>query len=950
MNQINLLENIKQKGKIIYWNRNYGFIETEEGKSSIFFHKSNLVKGYSPSSVRLFDKVTFLIVYKETGKHKGRKEAINLTRIEKGAYTGYTRYVGELTEWNGRNGLLESPNLDSTVTLFQTRITETNILNVSVGDLFLFEPVRSSRGGEELFAFFAYPLPYEKDILFLREKHKESQLPQVHEHLIKILKASSDKSIESQFLIELEELDVKTDLNKLTSLVERYQKQGYFPTWQILSSNGISNTLLIQLWEKRIITKADIEVLKVYFINSTADKKRSLVQNLDDDDKNRVLFFYRDILDRNGRFNNLNTDLKTFLDIVYRMEKKQNGKVDTLIYKNVEKLLHKRLQPKELIELSLKEYIKELEKPFFIEHFDIDDHSLLNLLQKSDSKIFEKILGEYLKNIEENPSNKKIAQLVTFLRIYQTKTQEQYQEIINILKTKLSKEHQFILWLFDVEFDFDAVNYFNQNINQINHYFRLRFAMKQYGKEYEKTQIDITNDGLISFALNYEWNDAIPLIAHDKDGSEYGFLKDITDYEEEKVDVRFIAQQLFKEFPKYVVHHLRLWLCDYVENDTYDYVGFKKPFKELSKQEQKVFKNKAKEIKYLKFEEQEKNIVKPCDNFISLENGHKKYTAEIQNIFFFKHHFALKLEDGSFTEKKLLSGAHRGWNRIPSDHEFNQFITPLIVENKIGNKIVIGENVLDELANYIDSKAIEDALTNPITNPTGKNTSNIPYVEDYGLKKNVVEYLEEAQIAEVKPTIVGEPRNYFRRLDETSDPDDIETVCLYTLETNIGYAIIWENLDFSDDRATYIFKTTLENHDRQLDKIKKYIMSYAQLRYVLISKKDDKVLPIFKNNLGYVASIRKKRGDTSAFNNWKINFKKYIQREIPPLPDDTDLNKLQGWKIDSSKRSTPKSKPSSTRTVGVDILPPSGSQPKQSPKKAVFSALKKLNELLATEL
>jgi len=311
---------LRQKAKIVYWNYQYGFLEINQERS-IYFHKKHVSKKYLSKGVRLFDEVAFEVGITEKGKHKDKEYAHTVEFIQNGNYDEYERLIGKLIKWNGRKGYIDSPNLESKVLLYNTRITEVHPRKIKKGNYFIFHEVKSSKGGDQLFAFFAYPLTYEENIYFLKEKYKQSQVEDVKKHYQSLLIDKKGKSIESDFLYDLntlEETQNGKNYQLLVGLVKSYQKKKYFPSWSKLKAVGISEVQLVNLWEDEVITSYDIEVLKIYFYGSTADKKRTLILNFDKESKLEILNYYKEKLIEDGKFSRLSVDLKTFLDIVYR--------------------------------------------------------------------------------------------------------------------------------------------------------------------------------------------------------------------------------------------------------------------------------------------------------------------------------------------------------------------------------------------------------------------------------------------------------------------------------------------------------------------------------------------------------------------------------------------------------------------------------------------------------
>lgn len=121
---------------------------------------------------------------------------------------------------------------------------------------------------------------------------------------------------------------------------------------------------------------------------------------------------------------------------------------------------------------------------------------------------------------------------------------------------------------------------------------------------------------------------------------------------------------------------------------------------------------------------------------------------------------------------------------------------------------------------------------------------------------------------------------------------------LYTIKTDDGYAIVWENIDMTEDRATFIFKATSETYLLQIEKIAHSIVSYGQFRSTLISAREEDKLEIFKNNHGYIAKIHKQRGKNLPFENWREKLHNALSQPIPDLPDFEQIESLKYWQAD----------------------------------------------------
>jgi len=220
-----------------------------------------------------------------------------------------------------------------------------------------------------------------------------------------------------------------------------------------------------------------------------------------------------------------------------------------------------------------------------------------------------------------------------------------------------------------------------------------------------------------------------------------------------------------------------------------------------------------------------------------------------------------------------------------------------------------------------------------------------------------LKYWNEAQY-EGLPKLVNETKTRYRRLDIGTEVDNFEKTHLYSIRTIDGYGIIWENIDLTEDRATFIFKALDTTHQLQLSKIANSIVSSGQLRSTLISLKDDDKLQIFKYNLGYVAKIHKQRGKNQPFSNWKEKLEKYLLLPIPDLPTHEQIQSLENWQAEMPyspriRKVIKKIHESSIKTKDIDFGNTKVVQPKTenlrltpSAKKSILEKLKEINQII----
>lgn len=892
-------------GNVIYWNRTsgYGFIKCKEFPNNIFFHKSNLTY----EKTQLFDHVSFQSSISNYGKHKGENRAIKIDLIERGNLKDNELYTGVIKDWTGYAGFIDYPTDGKKIRIYGTRLLKSE--NLHNGDLVIFSPIRSSKNNSELFAFFAYPVTYENDIKFLIAQYKKNPNPIVAlKNYILNSPTQSYLLPAVQFEIELMrlgEITVNRDYLYLSNLLKNYRKDySYTPDYDLLSQY-VSTAYLIQLWESGIIQSYDIDIIKEYFIRANANTKRAVIQKLVEPDKTEVINnYYRHLINSN-KLDYINNDLKTFLDIIYRNEITRME----VIYENVEKYLFKHLSYLELIDLWLHNYIGDLSASIIVENFNIADKDAIKLLiqKKGETEyayLISQIYEQYFIDISNGKLDfeKEFPNLVNYLAVFKSQFNTRYVEIISILQKTLNKDQLFLLWILGVAIDFDAYSYIVQNIEEINHFYRLKFTLR-YLKENEHVVIEnifnliyVDEAGLEEFSLNYKWNDAIyPTIIREKK-EDHSFLKDIANYNlkcNKNFNVSYLADVIYNSIEKCNEIHIRLWLYDYLtDSKYYDYLGFRECFKKLTNDEQEYFLSKTTEKNYDQIIEQQVWEVKPCTNFKQINKIKRVYNAVLENIYFGNKYIKLRLENREYTNMYTQKFSGTGLNRIPSNHSLNAIPLKISVESKR----IVNTIGFDKLFTQIHTGEIEKAL-GVVIEYNGHKVQNYKYEVDWQLRKQVLSYLNKNQVGNIEIKTVNEAKRNYRRLDDQERSDDFEKTALFTIEVENKneYAIVWENIDLSEDRATYIFKCHKENHDTQIQKITDAIVSLAQYRSTLSSSKDENELTIFKNDFGFITSIRKQRGQNMPFYHWLKKFEDAIMQQMPELPTSEELQKIEDW-------------------------------------------------------
>ena len=664
-------------GKIIYWNYNYGFLECRDFDNNIYFHSKTL-KPEMVKEIRLFDIFTFKIGISISEKNKGKIFAKKLKYKEKGNFSEYLKKIGVIYDWNGKFGFIDYPTEGKKIFLYNTRLLY--IKNIINGDLIVFNPVKSTKDNSQLFAFFAYPIQFEKDILFLKQQYLNYQIPELKEYILSQQNSFEVLTNSDRFEIELINLDGKLNYINVEKLINDFKNNyKYIPDYDLLS-RYISEIFLIQLWENNVIDIYDVELITKYFINTNTDTKKLIINKIKESDKEFILRKYFEHLKEIGKLKRVNNELKTFLGIIYKNEKN----INQTLFQDTKEFLLLNLEPKDLINLWLNGFIDDLKESFIIENFDISNFTLIQQLlskKKEYNELLMKIYEQYFFNLAKEKNidfESEYPNLINYLHIFKENFEDRYKEIILLIELILKPYQKFILYLFDIEINFDAENYFNENQNEINHYFKVKYILKKPLVSEYLNSIEITQDNLQQFASNYNWNDLLnpiyPKLENKKSEKVYkknhSFLHDIEEFNklyQTKYNLRDLAEIIYNSIEKYTVIHIRLWLYVFQDKQHYDYIGFSVPFKALFNEEKK----KIREIinftdKQEEFESETEEVV-PCEYIIEKDENTIIYNAHIENIYFGEGYLRLRLENKEYTDKYEKYFCGQELNRIPSN-------------------------------------------------------------------------------------------------------------------------------------------------------------------------------------------------------------------------------------------------------------------------------------------
>jgi hypothetical protein len=762
-----------------------------------------------------------------------------------------------------------------------------------------------------LYALFAYPLEKEKDIYYLQQIYQDSLIKEVREYIEKLIMHQTFSN-EQKFEFEINligNVDNQTSFLKLVSKIKEYELKNYRPKYSTLEG-FCKDQYLIQLWEMGIISECNIEIIKKYFDMVSADKKRSIINLLSETERNTVIIWHFENLKLKGFLDNTNNRLKTLLDITFRNEISRNYNV----YNSIKNYILEKLKPFELLDLYGNGYINDLPFKLIIDNFEYFDQFIDLLAEKEyNTHLFEMISDvyeNYLLDISNGNFNSEFPVITKRLIRFEKYFNSRFHEISNAIWTKLDEFQKYSLWIFNVKIDFDAHEFLKANYRNIDIFYKIKYFLHETIDQNDSkihdllVEISFSHEELIIYAKSNPWNSLIhPTETLPINNLDCYFLpeiaKFINKYEFKDFSFNNIGLSIFESLSKYQVYHLRLWLFDYVNRSHYEYVGFREGFKKLTIEEQKVFKLKGEEILY------NEEVINPelfavehCVNIIESKENSNVYLAKLENLYFNNGSFRIKKSDKHYSNPKREPYASSGFNRIPKSSNLNKI--EIIIEVSNENEIIY-ENGLVEIFTKIHTGEIEDALgkvSDFFVNAIKRK--KITYIEDWKLRKEVIDYLNLNQFKEIEPKSVFEPKNNYRHLDENSGITSKELTYLYSIKTSDGYGIVWENIDFTKERATFLFKCENESHENQINKIAQSIITLAQFRSTLKLKKledsmENEKLIIFKMNLGYIGSINKKRGYYYSFENWHKGFSKLIANNIPVIPSSEELERIMNW-------------------------------------------------------
>jgi len=873
-------------GTIVFWCHSFGFIAIEGFRQSFFFHRSGIAD--HKKEVCLLDKYQCEICDISSGKHQGEKHAVNLRFIEKGKVDSpeYIRLVGTLKSWKKGMGYIETEQIEATPEIF---VNTFRLLNPAVqlkdGDLLVFCPVKSVKKQSNYMALFAYPIAMEQDKAFLLKQYVDNPFFKLKSHLLE----RPDLAVIDRIRLEMHDNgkltrgNTQSYLHLKSVLQNLYSRFNFLPKYDELREFA-DESFLLQLFLEGTISDYCYDDLRQYFLNSNLDQKKSLLPLIASDDRKKLLEDYLSWIKRYSGFQKINNEIKSYLDITHRTREL----ADEHSYHRLADQLMNTLSVPEIKSLWLSQYL-EVPDEFIDSNFNLNDpeeiSKLLSSTQESQRQLGKRLCLDFFKILRPGNIVSHYYTYLPFINKIRNIQMDLFDNRDLIHSEHLSISDQFCLWVYDALPEFYSRDWAEDDFKSLDVCIQIRAALKN--PDYLSWTTNITQEKLVGFARDYAWNSLVQP-CYPESEITYSFLDDVREWSkvqhQAKININELADVIYQSIPRYSVQHVRLWLSGAVPEQYLKYCDYREPFRRLSNDEKKAFRDRVDGILDLDLQKAIQLEIQPCKIF-SEEGGEDKiYSARLENIYFSNKSLRLRKEDGAYTEKFKNSFVSVGLNTINKFSSLNEYEIRIHVRE---NKIVLVEN-LESVISKIIQYDILKALTTPIGR-TAKEKQAVAYAEDKALKKAVHRYLGEIQSTDKEVVYINEPHVYFRRLDPSVLDPDTELVALYSIRTTDGWGIVWENADYSADRATFVFKTNQNNYSALIANLSLAISSFGQIRSTLGKEaEDNEGLFQFKNSLGHVGVVKKRRGKKEAFDTWKRQLESLLVKHIPECEVEFD--------------------------------------------------------------
>lgn len=889
-NRLQFIDNNKERlsGKIVFRKHSYGFILGENGET-LFFHSSYL--NQDSKRPRLLDHVSYIVRERQDDHRYSARSPYDIIKIADGRPSDYPRFVGIIRRWNNLNGEIFRTKEDGKILFNLNRMLNKQDV-FKVNDLVIFHPAENIKKLNGKFAFFMYHLSAERDFELLVDEYRKTQIPELKTSILdSIGKWITDDH--KKFKLELElvkDIHQKITEDDLIVVLEKYKVFNFNKL--NLIKDYCQEVFLLQILIEGLITEYEYESLKHYFINAPNVSKKEIIKYFSPEDREKVLFEYGCFLNDRGYFSRINEKIETLLHLISK-----NHAKDKELYSLITSSLFEKITPLERVILWRKNCIQKPDNELIINVLNLNDKDMLEFLIKKEPSLnayIKKQFEHYFMNVNRSNFGKEMPNLIHRATIFRELFNEKINKTINTLV--LDDEQKFELIIFGIPLSgFDAEQFYRLNHQQINPYYKIRYQtlIKDLNNDL------VSQDELLKYVETVDWGTLIhptetalkKHCAHFLPDLEYYFKEVKPDSSKEILSE--LAVKIYRSFHQVTVHNVRLWLNGYVPENYYNYFNYRKPFKELTNVEKIKFRHKF-SLKLYKdvVEQSDIHEVYPCQRVINnLQTGIKEHTATVENIYFNRGSWILRMEDGNYTDEFKDELAFPGLNRLDLRAEIGEVELKILTKGKK----VISSNGFEKIYRIIIRLKIEVEYIpeeNSLEEPDNPG-DNVPYVEDYELRKKIVSHLETLQFPDNHILKIEEKVFVSEHLGiEGYDEKDCKTelVGLFTIKTEDGYGIVVENLDFNDSRATHVFNCRKEKIDQKIRLITIFISGKGWRNTVITSNIDpNSEIKDICDSLGYQGSIRKRRGSINEFDKWKHDLDYLIHKPYKEF-DKTDVD------------------------------------------------------------
>jgi hypothetical protein len=881
-------------GKIIFYNGRFGFIKTADSVNNIFFTKNSI----SYEQPNILDIVEFEIELSKNLKKIGTFVAKKIKLIKKNNLLyddEFKCYIGIVKHKAKNHYYIDYPAEIKNIILFPTRLQYDK--KIKVNDIVIFCPVISDKDKNNLFSLFAYKIEHELDgnyiVNNITYKH-----PILQDWIIRN-DNRFDLNEKSKLILDLIKLTKNNSYYNINDLIKIIKGYGntYKPSWKDLE-NHITINYIIHLWLIDLVSDYDTDIIKNNFLKFDASYRKTIIDKITNTDKIKIIKHYAE---HAKSYNHLNNKHKEILKYINELSENINDIHIDEIINNIKR----KANNKENIDLWLKGYDLNYTNEEIKSYLNDDIITSLSENKISNSKISNIICSIYVDKITTIIKNNTelndefTYELINKLNYLIENYKATSLKLVKALSQKYTTDQLFRLNMLGLNIDDDYSIYVNENINNIDIYLKIKYTLKNSKHNKIDNLIDkkkIEND-LLNYCDTITWNNLIYPTEILGNNPLNIFIKDINDISNKlkiKMDVDMIANKIFEKTESNELLKVRLWMYYFKSmNEKYiDYYNYKEPFFELNRDEQTLYK----EIYYDLFLKNKGNLIKsetviPCVNYDEVKDKIKIYHARLNNIYFGNNTIELCTNVNEFTKKYYHKDVSNGLNEINEEHELNNYEIKITVDSY--NNIIEIKG-FDLIIEHIRNKQIDKALAKTITKPDNHKENKIYYVEDFKLISEIKHFLENQQSTDHEIIYIQEIKNKRKKIEVGDEGEIYELSALYTIKLNENYLIVWQNHETKENKATYLFKCNIEDYETIISRLKHEIKSTAQLKSFLISKNDKNEYQLYKRYLGYVANIKKEKGDETEFETWVFKFKNYRNIETPKMViDDDQIKKIK---------------------------------------------------------